>query len=63
VVPRRQALRFDFFFAPQFEVDDAEASIFPGHDRALKRVFTLASGLATAAKYQRETGAPIPRSS
>jgi hypothetical protein len=50
VVPRRQPLRFEFFFAPQFEVDDAEASIFPDHDRTLKRVFTLAFDLATPAR-------------
>jgi hypothetical protein len=37
--------------------------MFPGGDRKPKRVFTLAFGLATPAKYQREKGAPIPRSS
>jgi hypothetical protein len=49
VVPRRQSLRFEFCFAHQVKVDDAEAAVFPGDDRTEKRAFTLAFDLATPA--------------
>jgi hypothetical protein len=36
--------------------------MFPGDDRNGERVFTLGSGLAATATYQRRMGVPIRRS-